>query len=101
MKETDVPNDPELQKMLDNLAQRIRSERKKAKLSQMELALMADLSINHVYAIETGHRFPNMSTFFKISKALNIDPSRFFKPPPDEEKLQDKDTIYYLLEKYL
>ena len=91
----------EFKESMENLAKWIRVERQKAKLSQVELSSKAGLSQNHLYAIETGHRYPNMLTFFKICKALELHPGKFFGSPPSEERQQDLETIQNILSKYL
>jgi transcriptional regulator with XRE-family HTH domain len=92
--------DENIKEYLKKIAYWIKTERKRAKISQMELSLKAGLSQNHIYSIESGHRFPNMGTFLKICKALNLNPEKTFSVP-DKEREQDKKTILKLLNKYL
>ena len=93
-------DDPEIKKFIKEIALWIKIERQKAKLSQIELSLKAGLSQNHVYAIETGQRFPNMVTFLKICKALNTNPARLFAPS-DEEREKNKEIIINMIAKHL
>ena len=96
----DEKSNRELKAALKNIASWIRKEREKSNLSQKGLSIKAGLSPNHVYAIEKGQRFPNMGTFLKICIVLNLNPAELFKPP-EEERTQDRETVFKLLGKYL
>ena len=93
--------DLEIQESIKNLAMWIRMERKKANLSQKDLSFKAGLSQNHVFAIEVGKRCPNMRTFFKVCRALNLNPGKLFEPPPNSERQQDKEVLKSILNKYI
>ncbi|MCL1812626.1 MAG: helix-turn-helix domain-containing protein [Treponema sp.] len=97
---SNLENDPEIMEKLEHIALWIKQERLRAKISQIDLALNAGLSQNHIYSIESGQRIPHLGTFLKICKALSLNPAKLFKPP-DEERQQDKDTILTILGKYL
>jgi transcriptional regulator with XRE-family HTH domain len=47
--------------------------RKKLGLSQAKLAKLIDVSDNHIALIETGRRFPSISTLEQLASAMNID----------------------------
>jgi transcriptional regulator with XRE-family HTH domain len=81
-------------------ARRLREEREKAKISQLDLALKAELSQNLVNFIETGKRIPNLHTILKLCTALNISPSILFKDT-EEEKEDAKQKILELVQRYL
>lgn len=53
----------------------LRQLRTKAKLSQEDLALEANLQRNYVSLIELGKNNPTINVIFKLSVALNIKPS--------------------------
>ena len=55
------------------IAKAIKDARKRAKLTQEELAEKVDLSVQHVSRLECGAYIPNLSTFFKIVKILDIN----------------------------
>jgi transcriptional regulator with XRE-family HTH domain len=104
VKELNYDNESEyesdIKETLENITLWIKTERIRARLSQLELSLRAGLSQNHIYSIESGHRFPNMGTFLKICKALNLNPEKTFKAP-DKEREKDKEAILALVNKYI
>ena len=51
---------------------RIRSERKKQKISQEKLAEMVEVNITHISHIETGNTIPSIKAFITIINALNL-----------------------------
>ena len=82
------------------LARRLREEREKQHISQIDLALKAQLSQNIVALIETGKRVPNINTVFKIADALDISPVLFFDVA-STEKESAKKQIISLLNQYM
>jgi transcriptional regulator with XRE-family HTH domain len=82
------------------IASRLREEREKKRISQMDLSFQAGLSQNQVFCIETGKRIPNLYTLLKVCRALNISPSVLFEPP-GEERAQARETIIRLASKYI
>jgi len=54
------------------IGKRIRSARKKAKLTQEQLAEAIDVTPQHVSAIETGKTKLSLPTLIRISKAVNV-----------------------------
>ena len=82
------------------LAKRLREEREKQHISQIDLALKAQLSQNIVALIETGKRVPNISTVFKIADALDISPVALLDVP-SEEKETARQQIISLVNQYL
>lgn len=50
----------------------IKRERKRAGLTQEELATILDVSSNYISAIECGKKTPKLEMFFKMSDALNV-----------------------------
>lgn len=81
-------------------AERLREEREKVRISQLDLALKAGIAQNLVNFIETGKRIPNLRTILRICIALNISPSVLFSTP-DEEREKAKKTIVELIQRYL
>jgi transcriptional regulator with XRE-family HTH domain len=82
-------------------AQRLRKEREKLRLSQMELSFKAGLSQNQVNYIETGKRSPTLYTILKLCNALHINPSILFDTDDEEERQRDFRTAINLISKYL
>lgn len=54
------------------LGERIRAERKKAKISQEKLAEKADLNRNYIGEIERAEKKITIETLWRIAKALNL-----------------------------
>ncbi len=77
---------------------RLKCEREKQKISQLDLAFKAELSQNIVNLIETGKRVPNLSTIFKLCDALEIAPVVLFTPV-DFERETIKAEIERLIQK--
>jgi len=90
----------EISAQIKLIAQRIREEREKQGISQMDLSLKAGLSQNQVNYIETGKRTPNLNTILSICKILKINPAVLFEPC-NTERQQVRDTIIRLVSKYL
>ncbi|WP_230756032.1 helix-turn-helix domain-containing protein [Teretinema zuelzerae] len=80
-------------------AKRLREERERAKISQLDLAMKAKLSQNMVNFIETGKRKPNLHTILKLSVALNISPAVLFDDPI-EEREEAKKTVLSIISRY-
>jgi len=57
----------------------LRAKRKELGFSQESLALEAGIDRNFVSLLERGLNQPSLTTIFKISKALQIDPSYMLK----------------------
>jgi len=50
------------------------------KLSQMELAIKADMAPNFINDIENGKKWVSATTIGKLANALKVEPYKFFKP---------------------
>lgn len=59
--------------------QRVRTLRKKSKLTQAQLAERIDVSTNFIGMVERGERNTTVDKVFKIAEALNITLAEFFK----------------------
>ncbi len=55
-----------------HIAQIIQDARRKAKLTQAELAEQIGISEKHLSKIETGKNYPALDTFLKILSTLNL-----------------------------
>lgn len=79
---------------------RLRQEREKRHLSQLDLSYEAGISQNMITYIETGKRTPTLSTLLKLCNAMKIDPSVLFLKH-DEEKEEAKQTVLEIIQKYM
>jgi transcriptional regulator with XRE-family HTH domain len=90
----------DIETQIRRVAARLREEREKARISQMDLSFLAGLSQNQVNNIETGKRTPNLFTILKICNALHINPSVLFGVA-DAERQKARETVIHLVSKYL
>ncbi|MCL4353435.1 MAG: helix-turn-helix transcriptional regulator [Patescibacteria group bacterium] len=65
-------------RQLKNVGQKIQKARKKAELTQEELAERIGVSSTYVGFIEQGQRVPSIKTADKISRVLGIKLSELF-----------------------
>jgi transcriptional regulator with XRE-family HTH domain len=93
-------SEDEFKEKVKRIVSRIKEEREKARLSQMDLSLMAGLSQNLVNYIENGRRTPNLYTILKICKVLQIEPASLFTDS-DAERSAARETIINLVKKYV
>jgi transcriptional regulator with XRE-family HTH domain len=93
-------DDAEIAAQIRHLALRLREEREKLKISQMELSLKAGLSQNEVNYIETGKRTPNLYSLLRICSALQINPAVLFKPEEIEQH-KARETIIRLVSRFM
>ena len=64
------------------LGSNLRKLRKNAQLSQVNLAEKADLAPNFINDIENGRKWISPESLGKLSKALEIEPYKFFISSP-------------------
>jgi transcriptional regulator with XRE-family HTH domain len=95
-----IEDEADIEAQIKQIASRLREEREKARISQMDLSFQAGLSQNQVFCMETGKRIPNLYTLLKVCRALKINPSVLFTPSGDE-RLQARETIIRLASKYI
>ena len=82
------------------IARRLREEREKLRISQMDLSFMAGLSQNQVNYIETGKRTPNLYTILSICNALQIRPAVIFEPE-DAKRQKARETVIRLVSRFM
>lgn len=58
---------------MDNIGQKIKSERLKRSLKQLDLAKKAGISNTYLSDIEVGRTTPSIKTLMKIAEVLEID----------------------------
>jgi transcriptional regulator with XRE-family HTH domain len=64
-----------------NIGRTLRRLRQEREWSLRELAKRADMSLNGVHNIETGHSTPSSETVFKLAKALGVSPGTLYLSP--------------------
>jgi transcriptional regulator with XRE-family HTH domain len=96
----DATDQAVIEAQVRRLALRLKEEREKARISQMDLSFMAGLSQNQVFCIETGKRVPNVYTILKLCSALRINPTVLFGAG-DEERQHARETVIGLVSKYM
>ena len=79
-------NDDLIDAQIRHIAKRLRDERTKLNISQLDLSLRAGLSKNQVNYIETGKRTPNLYTILSICSALQINPAVLFEEASKERQ---------------
>ena len=90
----------EYKKQLNFVLSRLREERQKANMSQIELSFTAGLSQNQVNCIESGRNIPNLYTLIKLCDALKIKPEILFSST-NEERENARNEIITLVKKYV
>jgi transcriptional regulator with XRE-family HTH domain len=64
-----------------DLAHNIRDARLRAKMSQEQLALMADVDRSYVSQIERGIGNPSVRVLHRIAACLSVELFELFRPP--------------------
>lgn len=90
----------EFQEQLTFIISRLKEERIKANMSQIELSFAAGLSQNQVSSIESGRNIPNLVSLLKICRALDIKPEVLFSEP-DIEREKSKNEIISMIKRNL
>jgi len=93
-------NETEINAQIKHITQRLREEREKLRISQMDLSFKAGLSQNQVNYIETGKRTPNLYTVLSICRALQISPAVLFEPE-DTERQKAKEAVIRLVSRFM
>lgn len=89
----------EYKEKLDFILFRLKQERLKANMSQIELSFAAGLSQNQVNCIESGRNIPNLYTLIKLCDALKIRPEILFEQS-DIQREKVRDEIISLVKQY-
>ena len=93
-------DEKEYHEQVNFVLSRLKEERQKANMSQIELSFAAGLSQNQVNCIESGRNIPNLYTLIKICNALKIRPEILFSTP-NEEREKARNEIISLIKKYV
>lgn len=83
------------------ICKRLREEREKLGLSQLSLSYESEVSQNMITYIETGKRTPSLRTILKLCDAMKIDPSILFPKGEAITKIEAKELIVELVNKYM
>ena len=75
-----VKDEVRITAQMKRIAKRLREERMRQNISQIDLSFKAGLSQNQVNYIETGTRTPNLYTLLSVCDALQINPAMLFEP---------------------
>ncbi len=67
------------------IAENIRKERKKQRISQEWLAEKADISVDTVKSVESGRRAMSLGTYLRIVQALETTPMALMREEQQEE----------------
>lgn len=84
----------------EKVAGRIQHYRVEKNMSQMTLALEAEISQGFLAMIESNKKIPTIATIFKIANALNIHPSALLQEEQEEREIIKK-KIIQMIEKEL
>ena len=93
-------NEADIADQIRHISKRLREEREKLRISQMDLSFKAGLSQNQVNYIETGKRTPTLFTFLSICKALQVSPAVLFESK-DIERNKARETIIRLVSQFM
>jgi transcriptional regulator with XRE-family HTH domain len=93
-------NEAEITAQIRHIAERLREEREKMRISQMDLSFKAGLSQNQVNYIETGKRTPNLYTILRICNALKISPAVLFDSE-DTQRKEARETVIQLVSRFM
>ena len=95
-----MKDEAEIAAQMKHIAERLREERRRLGISQMDLSFKAGLSQNQVNYIETGARIPNLYTILSICSALRISPMALFGPN-DTERKKARETVIQLVSQFM
>jgi len=95
-----LENEEEISAQVKHISKRLREEREKLRMSQMDLSFKAGLSQNQVNYIETGKRIPHLQTLLCLCKAMEISPAVLFEPE-ETGRQEARETIIKLVNRYL
>ena len=86
----------EIENKVNKVLLRIRDERKKQNLSQMQLAAKADIAQSFYSGIESLQNVPTLTTLYKIAQALGISANKLLEDI-NLDKEERKNMIIELL----
>lgn len=88
--------------MVQYVCARLKEERERKNMSQLDLARKAGVSQNMITYMETGKRIPSLYTVLRLSDALGINPVALFPSGDGDMRKEDaKKMIIELVERYM
>jgi transcriptional regulator with XRE-family HTH domain len=78
---------------------KIREIRIEKKISQLELANIANFSQSFLANVESGKKKPSVMTILRLAEALNVNPREFFPENTTDSAEDIKKEIINLLER--
>ena len=82
------------------VVRRLKEERERAQLSQLELSLRSGVSQNMITYVETGKRTPTLTTILKLCSAMGINPAVLFADSQQEVK-EARAKVIELVNRYM
>ena len=83
---------------MNYVIKKIKDNRTKLGISQMELSLRSNLSQSFIANLEKGKKQPSVLTLIRIANALSLNPQEFF---PELKKTDTKEQIKIKIYKLL
>ena len=77
------------------IRKQIREYRKLRKMTQQQLADLAEIDVSHLSAIENGHINPSMGTLIQIINTLGVSANPFFAACSGDDK-NNRKPVYVL-----
>lgn len=84
----------------DCLATNLKIRRAVMRLSQENLAELADLSAGFIANMETGRSWPSPETLFKLSKALKVDHWKLLVDPKKEDIGYTREELSLFIDRF-
>ena len=75
------------------LAKKLKSLRRKQKITQEELAQKASLNVSYIGRIENGKQSPTLSTLLRISRALGVSVSELLDILSPESPFRENEPL--------
>ena len=82
---------PDSERLYELVGQKVERQRRKAKLSQTQLAQSCGLARGSIANIESGNQRPTLHTLWSLADALGVD-MRLLLPSRDEFLMSEADT---------
>jgi transcriptional regulator with XRE-family HTH domain len=68
---------------IEQVGKRVKAERKKQGLTQMQLAVRSEISLRTLRSVEQSEKYPNLFTILQICKGLDISLADLFEDEDD------------------
>ncbi|MCL2269915.1 MAG: helix-turn-helix transcriptional regulator [Treponema sp.] len=96
-------HEEEINAQIIRISRKLREEREKQKISQMDLSFKAGLSQNQVNYIENGKRIPNLHTLLSLCNAMHISPAALFEldTSQNRERQKARKMVIHLVSRFM